>query len=259
MGRAIIFLYGVLSYLLFFVTFLYAVGFVAGAIVPKTINNGPAAAAATALIIDVLLLGLFAVQHSGMARRGFKRWLTAFLPPAAERSTFVLLSSGALIILFWLWRPLPGVIWQVDNMAGQMALWALFALGWMIVFTGTFMINHFDLFGLRQVWLHARGRDYTDLPFRTTLFYRIVRHPLMLGFLIAFWATPYMSTGHLLFSVATTGYIVLALQLEERDLVAAHGETYLNYRRRVRMLLPLPKRRAKPVLGMPARSKGKVL
>ncbi|HET7676044.1 MAG TPA: NnrU family protein [Gammaproteobacteria bacterium] len=245
MGRFIIFLYGALSYVIFFITFLYAIGFVADAIVPKTIDNGPATAPVAAFIIDALLLALFAVQHSGMARRGFKRWLTKFLPQPAERSTYVLLSSAVLILLFWQWRPLPGVIWQVDAPAGRYALYALYALGWLIVLTGTFMINHFDLFGLRQVWLHARNIDYSDLPFRTTAFYRIVRHPLMLGFLIAFWATPSMSSGHLLFSIATTAYILLALQLEERDLVAAHGETYRDYRRRVPMLLPSPWRRSK--------------
>ncbi|HET7587977.1 MAG TPA: isoprenylcysteine carboxylmethyltransferase family protein [Gammaproteobacteria bacterium] len=251
MGRAIIALYGALSYLVFLITFLYAIGFVGDLFVPKTIDSGTAATStAAAFVIDVLLLGLFAVQHSGMARRGFKGWLTKVVPRAAERSTYVLLSSAALILLFWLWQPLPGVIWQVESPAGQLGLYILYALGWLIVLTGTFMINHFDLFGLQQVWLNLRGRSSPPSEFRTTLFYKVVRHPLMLGFVIAFWATPYMSVGHLLFSVATSGYILVALQLEERDLVAAFGDTYRDYRRRVPMLLPLPHRRPKAAVDL---------
>jgi protein-S-isoprenylcysteine O-methyltransferase Ste14 len=240
MKRVVILLYGLLCYLVFFATFLYAVGFVSGVLVPKGIDDGPMIAPSAALLIDLALLGLFAVQHSGMARSGFKRWLTRMLPQAAERSTYVLLSSVALIALFWLWRPLPGAAWHVDDPAARVALYALAALGWLIVLTGTFMINHFDLFGLRQVWLNLRSREYTSPPFRVTMLYRIVRHPLMLGFLIAFWATPDMTSAHLLFAVATTGYILLALKLEERDLIAAHGDAYREYRRRVPMLLPLP-------------------
>lgn len=258
MGRAIILLYGALCYLVFFITFLYAIGFVGDVFVPKTIDSGARVGSITAaFVIDVLLLGLFAVQHSGMARRGFKRWLTRVVPQPAERSTYVLFSSAALILLFWLWQPLTGMIWHVELSVGRYVLYALYALGWVIVLTGTFMISHFDLFGLRQAWLHARGRSAPPIEFRTTLFYRVVRHPLMLGFLVAFWATPHMSAGHLLFSIATTGYILLALQLEERDLVAAFGDTYRGYRRRVPMLLPLPRRRAKPTGGFRPTTFGK--
>lgn len=243
MGRTIVFLYGLMAYGVFFLTFLYAVAFVAGVGVPKTIDTGPFIAPLSAIVIDLLLLGLFALQHSGMARRGFKRWLTAFVPQAAERSTYVLLSSLALVVLFWLWRPLPGVVWSFESAVGQTVMYTLSALGWLIVFTGTFVINHFDLFGLRQVWLHLRRRQTPEVEFKVVLYYRIVRHPLMLGFVIAFWATPHMTVGHLLFACATTAYILLALQLEERDLVAAFGDAYRDYRRRVPMLLPWPRKR----------------
>lgn len=245
MTRIIIFIYGIVAYAIFFVTFLYAIGFVAGVAVPKTIDSGPAVAPLAAISIDLLLLGLFAVQHSGMARKGFKRRLSAWLPQAAERSTYVLLSSLALILLYLFWQPLPAVIWSAETFSGQALLYALCALGWMIVFTGTFMINHFDLFGLRQVWLNLRRRDDPEPQFKIVLFYRLVRHPLMLGFLIAFWATPHMTIGHLLFACATTAYILLALQLEERDLISAFGGAYRNYQRRVPMLLPLPRKRPK--------------
>jgi protein-S-isoprenylcysteine O-methyltransferase Ste14 len=241
MKRALLLVYALFSYLVFFVTFLYAIGFIIGAFVPKGIDDGPAMAPLAALLIDLGLLGLFAVQHSGMARRGFKRWITHLVPEAAERSTYVLLSSAALILLFWLWRPLPGTIWHVDAPAWRATLYTLYGVGIFIVFIATFMINHFDLFGLRQAWL---GRDYTHLPFSITLFYRIVRHPLMLGFVIAFWATPDMSTTHLLFALMSTGYILVALQLEERDLIAAHGDDYREYRKRVPMLVPLPRLRS---------------
>lgn len=243
MKRTAVFLYGLLSYLVFFATFLYAIGFVSGVLAPKSIDTGAATSPAAAFVIDLALLALFAVQHSGMARRGFKRALMRVAPEAAERSTYVLASSAALILLFWLWRPLPGSVWHVAEPAGRASLYAVAGIGWFTVLAGTFMINHFDLFGLRQVWLALRGRGYSGLPFRTTLLYRVVRHPLMLGFLIAFWATPDMSAAHLLFACATTGYILLALQLEERDLIAAYGETYREYRRRVPMLVPLLHRR----------------
>ncbi|MDI3258304.1 MAG: NnrU family protein [Sinobacteraceae bacterium] len=243
--RALILLYGIGCYVVFFLTFLYAIGFVGDLPLPKTIDR-PAIAAATgwqAWIIDLVLLGIFAVQHSGMARRGFKIWLTRWLPTAAERSTYVLLSSLALILLYWQWRPLAGTVWNAPAGWSVGVLWGLFALGWLLVLSGTFVISHFDLFGLRQVWLYARGRKYAPPEFKEGLYYRLVRHPLMLGFLIAFWATPKMSVGHLLFSVATTGYILLALQLEERDLLAAHGESYRDYQRRVPMLCPWPRPR----------------
>ncbi len=243
MNRTLALLYGAVCYLVFLVTFLYAIGFVAGFGVPKHIDNGIETGWAASFAINILLLGLFAIQHSLMARPAFKRWWTRFVPPVIERSTYVLFSSLALIALFAWWRPLPTMVWQVDAEPLRWLLYALFAAGWLIVLTGTFLISHFDLFGLRQVWLHARGRPEPDTPFVTRAYYKLVRHPLMLGFLIAFWATPTMSQGHLLFALMTTGYIVVAVKfLEERDLVASHGETYREYQRKVPMLLPLPKR-----------------
>jgi|SRR5690348_10441887 len=240
--------YGVLCYVVFLLTFLYAIAFVGDFLVPRALDRPPPAGPATlsAWIIDAALLGIFAVQHSGMARQGFKAWLARMMSPAIERSTYVLLSSLSLILLFWQWRPLLGTVWQVESGWGVVMLYALFALGWLLVLTGTFVINHFDLFGLRQVWLYARGQPCTPLPFKRHFFYRVVRHPLMLGFLIAFWATPHMSASHLLFAVATTGYILIAVKfLEERDLIAAHGDDYRRYQDEVPMLCPWPRRHGK--------------
>ncbi len=245
MTRLLALLYGALCYAVFLVTFLYAIAFVTGAVVPKHIDSGTVGDFATSLAIDMTLLALFAVQHSGMARPAFKRWWTRIVPTALERSTYVLVSSLALIALFWGWRPLPEMLWNVEDETARLALHGLSALGWLLVLTSTFLINHFDLFGLRQVWSYGRQRELSEhQPFVTRAFYRIVRHPLMLGFLIAFWATPAMSLGHLLFAIATTGYILIAVKfLEERDLIAVYGETYRDYQRRVPMLLPWPKRR----------------
>jgi protein-S-isoprenylcysteine O-methyltransferase Ste14 len=244
MSRLLALLYGAACYALFLATFLYAIAFVAGIGVPKHIDNGVSAPFLVALGINLALLSLFAVQHSGMARPAFKRWWTKFVPEPIERSTFVLASSLVLILLFWQWRPLPQLIWNVDGDIARWSLYALSALGWLLLLSSTFLINHFDLFGLRQVWFHARKRKAMDEPFVTRAFYRIVRHPLMLGFLIAFWATPTMSAGHLLFALVTTGYILVAVKfLEERDLVAQYGDTYREYQRSVPMLLPWPKRR----------------
>lgn len=243
MGRILAFVYGALSYVVFFVTFLYAIGFVGNLVVPKSVDSGPAAATLTrALILDIILMSIFALQHSVMARPGFKRLWTRIVPEAIERSTFVLFSSLALILLFWQWRPINDVVWSVDNQAGGYLLWALFFFGWGLVLLSTFLINHFDLFGLRQVYMYQKGEEYTDLGFRQPFLYKFVRHPIMLGFIIAFWATPRMTYGHLLFAGVTTAYILVAIQLEERDIVSIHGTAYEDYRKKVSMLLPIPKK-----------------
>jgi protein-S-isoprenylcysteine O-methyltransferase Ste14 len=238
LGSAIAFVYGLVCYAVFFVTFLYAIGFVGNSVVSKSIDTGADGPLREAIIVNVLLLGVFAVQHSVMARPEFKRRWTKIVPRPIERSTFVLFASLSLILLFWQWRPMTDKVWTVDSEAGRVPLYGLFLLGWAIVFLGTFMINHFDLFGLRQVYMHLRNREYKELGFRTPVFYRFLRHPIMLGFIIAFWATPEMTTGHLLFSAATTAYILIAIQLEERDLVRHFGEQYREYRQKTSMLIP---------------------
>lgn len=232
-----IFIYGMLCYAIFFATFLYAIGFIGGFGVPVTIDSGPTLPLGRALLIDVLLLGLFAVQHSVMARPAFKRWWTRYVPKPAERSTYVLFSSLLLIALFAYWQPIGGVVWSVQDPLMRGLLYGIFALGWLTVLVATFLINHFDLFGLRQVWLYLTGRPYTQLRFGTPWLYRHVRHPLYVGWLMAFWATPHMTAAHLLFAVATTAYILIAIRFEEHDLQAIHPE-YADYRRRVPMLIP---------------------
>lgn len=243
MGRVIALVYGAICYLIFFVTFLYAVGFIGNLIVPKSLDSGVSAAFGEALLINVLLLGIFAVQHSAMARPAFKRWWTRFVPKPVERSTYVLLSSLALILLFWQWRPMTDTVWSVENHTGRIVLWVIFWLGWAVVLVGTFLINHFDLFGLRQVYLYLRGVPYTETGFKTPFLYKIVRHPIMLGFIIAFWAAPHMTLGHLIFAIATTAYILIAVQFEERDLMYFHAAPYEEYRKKVPMILPIPKRK----------------
>jgi len=236
--RLLFFVYGVASYLIFLFTFLYAIAFVGGFAVPSRLDGPLQTSLPEALAIDCALLTIFAVQHSVMARKWFKERWTQIVPWAIERSTYVLCASFALLLLFWQWRPIGIQIWSVENTAASFVLWTLFAAGWATVLTVTFLINHFDLFGLRQVWLPLIGRPYARVPFRTPLPYRFVRHPLYFGFLLAFWMTPTMTLAHFVFAFATTAYIVLAIQFEERDLVSEHGAAYEEYRRTVPMLLP---------------------
>lgn len=237
MRKAALLLYGVASYAVFFATFLYLIGFIGNLWVPKSIDAVPTMALVPALAIDLGLLGLFAVQHSVMARGFFKRWLTRYIPEAAERSTYVLASSLALILLAAFWQPLGGLVWQVSSPALTAALYALFAAGWLLVLVSTSLINHFDLFGLRQAWLAFRGRPYTPLTFATPWLYRYVRHPIYLGFFIAMWATPTMTVTHLVFAVMASAYIVIGTMLEERDLRKVHAE-YDAYARDVPRFVP---------------------
>jgi len=234
--------YGIVCYLFFFVTFLYAIGFVGNVVVPKSIDSGTVGPLVPSLVIDVLLLGIFAIQHSVMARPAFKAVWTQIVPKSMERSTFVLFASLALVLLYWFWQPLPDPVWSFDGAAATV-LTALFWLGFGVVLISTFLINHFELFGLRQVYADYRGTKLSPPTFHTPVFYKVVRHPIYLGFIVAFWAAPTMSQGHLLFAIATTAYIFIGILLEERDLVGYFGDTYIQYRRRVWMIIPLPPRK----------------
>jgi protein-S-isoprenylcysteine O-methyltransferase Ste14 len=243
MKKILSLLYGLASYLAFFGTIVYAIGFVGNLVVPKTIDSKPEGSLLSAILVDASLLLLFALQHSVMARPSFKRWWTNIIPQHLERSTYVLFASVCLMFLMWQWQPIGGIVWSIDNEVVKAVLMISYTMGWSIVFLSTFLINHFDLFGLRQVWLYFLGRPYTQLPFRMPMFYRVVRHPLYLGFLIAFWSASVMTLAHFLFAILTTGYILTAIQLEEKDLLDDHGEKYRNYRKWVPMIIPFSKRK----------------
>jgi len=253
MARILAFLYGLAAYLFFLITFLYAIGFVSGLPLPKTVDTGPVTSPWEAAAINLLLLSLFALQHSIMARPGFKRWWTRLVPPVIERSTFVLFASAVLALLLWQWRPIPAVVWQVETPAIAIALSVLSLIGWGIVLVSTFMINHFELFGLHQVIANLFGRGMPAAHFRTPGLYTVVRHPIYMGFLIAFWATPVMTAGHLLFAGVTTAYILVGIAFEERDLIAQFGDDYRRYRERVGMLIPF---RRQPPVGQEGRQPG---
>lgn len=245
MGRVLAFLYGVLCYVVTMATFAYSMGYLANYFVPRSIDSGTPDSLVRSLVINGMLMSLFAIQHSVMARKGFKDRWTKVIPEPVERSTYILSASLVVIVMMWQWRPMPQVIWNIESEAGRILIIAVYLAGWAILFLGTFLINHFDFFGLRQVYLHLTRRERSELPFRTPALYRFVRHPIMLGTLIAFWAAPRMTAGHLLFAAASTLYILVGIRFEERDLVRVHGSAYEEYRRRVPMLLPGGKRKEK--------------
>lgn len=241
MSRYIAFAYGVGAYGIFFLTFLYLVGFLANLVVPKGIDDGVAASTGAALLVNLGLVALFGIQHSVMARPAFKRWWTSFVPPVVERSSFVLVASLMLILLFWQWQPMPQVIWEVTADGGITTAWALFCAGFALVLLATFVVDHFDLFGLKQVTLNLMQKAYHHPAFKVTWFYKFVRHPIYLGFLLAFWSTPRMTLGHLIFALGMSGYILIGIHYEERDLETFFGDDYRRYRERVPMLIPTAK------------------
>jgi protein-S-isoprenylcysteine O-methyltransferase Ste14 len=241
--RILVFVFGLASYSVFIATYLYFIGFLGNQAVPKSIDSGEPVPFGRALAINGLLLALFALQHSIMARSGFKRWWTRLVPEPVERSTYVLFSSLATILLFWQWRPMTGTIWLIENTAGCSLMTTFFWAGWALIVLGSFLVSHYDLFGLRQVYLHLKGREYADIAFKTPSLYKIVRHPIMLGKIIVFWSTAHMTTGHLFFALFMTTYVLIGVRLEENDLVRMHGPAYEEYRLKVPMLFPVPKKR----------------
>ncbi|MGK7921161.1 MAG: methanethiol S-methyltransferase [Trichodesmium sp.] len=243
MSRILAFIYGLTCYIIFFITFIYAIGFIGNLIVPKTLDSDLNASLIESILIDVLLIAVFAIQHSLMARQSFKEWWKKIIPNSIERSTYVLMSSLALLLLFGQWHGLGGIIWNIQNPIISNIIYGIFALGWLIALLSTFMINHFDLFGLRQVYLYLRGQEYKYLGFRTPGFYKYVRHPIMLGFVIAFWATPIMTISHLIFALALTIYMLVGIKLEEADMISIYGNLYQEYQAQVSMLIPLPKQK----------------
>jgi protein-S-isoprenylcysteine O-methyltransferase Ste14 len=242
--RSLVFLYGIASYAVFFVTYLYAIGFIGNVFVPRSIDGPADGDFVGSFLTDLALLAVFAIQHSVMARPGFKRWWTRIVPEPAERSTYVLFSSLALIVLFAFWRPLGGVVWSIADPFSVAVLYGLCAFGFLLVLVSSFLINHFDLFGLRQAWLYLVGKPYTHVGFRKPGFYKLVRHPLYVGWLFAFWATPVMTLTHFVFALATTAYILIAMQLEEHDLIQSLGQAYRDYKKEVPALIPFARRRA---------------
>jgi len=242
MEKLISFVYGIIAYIIFLISFLYAIGFIGNFIVPKSIDAGTETAFSNALLINALLLSIFAIQHSVMARPAFKKWFTTIINPAIERSTYVLLSSLALLLLYWKWQPMPAIVWKTENESIALIFTGIYFLGWLIVFFSTFMINHFELFGLKQIFDNLNSRFSKDYNFKVNYLYKIVRHPIMLGFIIAFWATPEMTVGHLIFAIITTIYIFIAIKyLEEKDLKKYFGKEYEDYQNNVPMIIPFTK------------------
>jgi len=238
MGRVISFFYGIIAHIGFLLVFLYLIGFLGNFAVPKSIDSGQTEPFSQALLINLVLLGIFGIQHSVMARQGFKQWWTKIVPPHIERTTYVLISDLLVVLLLWQWSPMTGVIWDVEHTLGRLALWGLFGVGWLMIVLASVMTDHFDLSGTRQVYLHLQGKDYVPLKFKATGLYKYIRHPLMLGWITAFWSTPHMTVGHLVFAVGTTIYILIAVPIEERDLVRFHGQVYEEYQRQVSTLIP---------------------
>ncbi len=254
MKRISTFIYGAVSYAIFAATGAYAIGFIGNFGVPKTLDGMARVSFTEALMINAMLLGIFAIQHSVMARPGFKRWWTKFVPEPAERSTYVLLSSAVMIVMFWMWEPMGGTVWHIEDPTGRAIMYGFYAAGWTLFFIATFQINHFDLFGLRQVWLYLRGKEYTPLPFKTPGFYGYVRHPIYVTWFMIFWMTPTMTVSHLVFSVATTAYILIATLLEERDLAAFYGKDYTNYQASVPRFIPRMEKARSEVQATPMKT-----